>query len=271
MSVRELDATQSAMPYDSKYYDQIDASAVASARAIVPWLMSTLRPRSVMDVGCGRGAWLSVFREQGAEVVTGYDGDYVRLEELLIPRECFHSVNLGRPFELAGSHDLAMCLEVAEHLPLGMSRKLVEQLTSRASVVLFSAAVPGQRGTQHINEQWHEFWSALFDDRGFQVFDVVRPRVFNDPSVAWYYRQNMFLYASKQSTAAAILADCQLPGRQLQVLAPHVVAPFKSFKGLVRMLPSAFWRDLRNYMAGVGKRRGGGKRPVANQGGVSGK
>jgi len=247
--------TATPVQYDSKYYDVIDATGVASARAIVPWLLATLGPRSVMDVGCGRGAWLSVVRENGIEAVTGCDGNYVRLEELLIPRDCFRSVDLGRPFQLPGKHDLAMCLEVAEHLPLGMSRKLVEQLTTHAPVVLFSAAIPGQRGTQHINEQWHDFWSRLFDEQDFQVFDVIRPRVFNDPSVAWYYRQNMFLYARRSSDAASILGGHVMPGRQLQVFASHVATPLSSFKGLVKMLPSAFWRDLRNYWAGMGRRR----------------
>jgi SAM-dependent methyltransferase len=247
--------TTDTFPYDSSYYDVIDATAVSSARSIVPWLLATLAPRSVMDVGCGRGAWLSVVRENGVDAVTGCDGTYVSLEELRIPRECFHGVDLGRPFELPGSHDLAMCLEVAEHLPLKMSRKLVEQLTLHAPVVLFSAAVPEQRGTQHVNEQWHEFWTRLFDERDFQVFDVIRPRVFNDHSVAWYYRQNMFLYAKRGSDFAATLCEHQLPGRQFQVLAAHVAAPLMSFKGLVKMLPSAFWRDVRNRIAGMGRRR----------------
>jgi hypothetical protein len=48
--------------------------------------------------------------------------------------------------------DLAISLEVAEHLPEGSAGALVSTLIEAAPVVVFSAAIKGQSGTNHINE-----------------------------------------------------------------------------------------------------------------------
>jgi SAM-dependent methyltransferase len=160
----------------------------------VPLLMTLLRPGSVVDVGCGIGSWLSVFRDCGVHDVTGVDGDYVPVEALQIPQDAFRSADLNEPLCAGRSFDLVVSLEVAEHLPPESASRFVESLCALGPAILFSAAVPFQGGTGHCNEQWPEYWAELFEARGFVAVDCIRPRVWHAADVDWWYAQNALLY-----------------------------------------------------------------------------
>jgi ribosomal protein L11 methylase PrmA len=43
----------------------------SSAEVIVPLVLEVVKARSVIDVGCGTGEWLSVFKEHGVEDIGG--------------------------------------------------------------------------------------------------------------------------------------------------------------------------------------------------------
>ena len=153
-----------------------------SAEVVVPMVMELVHPRSVTDLGCGLGTWLSVFREAGVEDVLGVDGEYVRLESLEIPKERFVAHDLRQPFAAGRRSDLSMSLEVAEHLSPEYAAPFVTTLTRLAPVVLFSAAVPGQGGTEHVNEQWPSYWAQLFRERGYLPVDCLRRHLWDRPS-----------------------------------------------------------------------------------------
>jgi hypothetical protein len=170
-----------------------------SAKKVVPALLSLISPQSVVDVGCGVGTWLSVFRGSGINDVLGVDGSYVRTDALLIPHECFLPRDLTSPIGVGRRFDLAISLEVGEHLPTGSSGSFVDQLVGLSDVVLFSAAVPGQGGVHHVNEQWQGYWLALFEARGYVSVDCMRNRLWQDPDVQPYYKQNMILYVERET------------------------------------------------------------------------
>lgn len=184
------------VPYDDDFFSsEYTQTVLASARVVVPLVVALLAPRSVVDLGCGRGEWLHAFIENGTEIIRGFDGDYLDRLRLMIDARHFTAVDLTKPFTISADHDLAVCLEVAEHLSAKQGDNLVQALTDAAPAVLFSAAVPGQGGTVHINEQWPEYWSDLFGRFGFKMFDPFRPRIRDDARVAWWYRQNILLFA----------------------------------------------------------------------------
>ncbi len=185
--------------------------ALDSARIVVPMLVALTHPSSVLDVGCGRGAWLSEFRAQGIEKIVGMDGDYIKPSTLLFPADCFRPTELSGEFEIPpGRFDLAICLEVAEHLPARNSRHLVRQLASAAPQVLFSAAPPGQGGGGHINCQPLSYWRKAFEECGHRMLDPFRPKLRDERRLAWWYRQNMVLFASPDAIAAnPALAACE--------------------------------------------------------------
>jgi SAM-dependent methyltransferase len=183
----------------------------------VPILLELVRPRSVVDVGCGSGAWLSVFAELGVKDLLGIDAhgpiaiNSLPREDGGVPGEAgrggpdgpagplysYWQQDLDTEVRLDRKFDLAVCLEVAEHLHPDSAATIVTSLANLAPVVLFSAAVPMQGGTQHVNEQWPTYWSALFARQRFAVLDPIRRQVWNREDVAWWYAQNALLYVRK--------------------------------------------------------------------------
>ncbi len=175
-----------------RYMHDAETHNRRAARRVVPWIMERLGPKTVLDVGCGLGTWAAVFLEHGCDVL-GLDGGYVPTDLLDIPRDRFREVDLEGEVAPPGRFDLAICLEVAEHLSERAAPGLVALLTSAADAILFSAAVPGQGGDNHLNERWPAYWQGLFRARGFDFEDEVRWAFWDDDEVDWWYRQNMFL------------------------------------------------------------------------------
>jgi SAM-dependent methyltransferase len=181
--------------YTKNFYEEIRNGSRRSAEVIVPLVLELLPVRSVLDVGCGDGSWLSVFRKLGVDDILGIDGDYVTGDVLQIPPDRFRAVDLTKPFSLGRGFDLATSLEVAEHLPADCASVFVESLTRSAPLVLFSAAIPKQGGNHHINGQWPDKWAGLFRGHGYLPVDFIRKRVWQNDAVEWWYAQNTLLFA----------------------------------------------------------------------------
>jgi SAM-dependent methyltransferase len=189
-------------PYDSLFSAPRLRQTRAAAEVVVPLVLDLVRPRSVVDLGCGVGTWLASFARRGIDDHLGVDGEWVRTEQLEIDPDRFLVARLDRPFSLDRTFDLAVSLEVAEHLPERAAEPFVESLTRLAPCVLFSAAVPGQGGVEHVNEQWPTFWAERFEHHGFLALDAIRPRSWSNPAVAFWYRQNTLLFARSDAIAA---------------------------------------------------------------------
>jgi len=180
--------------YTQKFYERLRGGARASAEVIAPLVLQLLPVRSLVDVGCGDGNWSAVFHELGVHEILGMDGEYVRKDDLQIPREWFQPADLSKPFRLNRSFDLAVCLEVAEHLPPENAAAFVESLTTTAPAVLFSAAVPHQGGDHHINERWPDDWASLFKRHEYLAIDAFRRQIWQCENVESWYAQNILLF-----------------------------------------------------------------------------
>jgi SAM-dependent methyltransferase len=176
--------------------------ARSSAETVVPLVMERVSPKSVLDLGCGHGIWLETFARHGVEDYIGVDGDWVPREALHFPADRFIAQRVDKPLRLERRFDLAMSLEVAEHLPERGARQFVRNIVERAPCVLFSAAIPHQRGTDHINEQWPDYWAALFGDHGYLPVDGIRPLIWSNDAVFPFYRQNILMFATSEAIAA---------------------------------------------------------------------
>ena len=227
------------MIYSDTFFDHIEEGCLSSAEVVVPMLLSIFRPTTVVDVGCGRGIWLKVLRDHGVHSVVGIDGHYVDRSRLLIPEECFVACDLSKEIQIKGRYDLAVCLEVAEHLPRRVAATLIRALTAAAPVVLFSAAIPGQGGTHHVNEQWPCYWNALFEENGYVGLDPFRPQLLANDRVEFWYRQNMVFYASKD--AMRNLPPLRRIGNGLGIEWLHatIAGQNMTVRGLCRMFPRA--------------------------------
>ncbi len=246
------------MPYTEHFFEVREAGSVSSARRILPAVLALTRASSVLDVGCGIGTWASVALECGATEVTGVDGDWVALEALAVAPDLFVSHDLCTPLDLGRGFDLALCLEVAEHLPAGAADTLLSSLTRHAPAVLFSAAIPFQGGRHHVNEQWQSHWIGRFAELGFGVHDVVRPAVWTDPAVEPWYAQNTLLFVEHER-AAALGLDPELPA-QADVVHPglHTIRHAQpALKPSLQLLPRAVRTDSRRLRAAARSRLGG--------------
>jgi SAM-dependent methyltransferase len=183
--------------YDQNFYKSLMDNAKPSAEQIVPLVLQLLEVHSVIDVGCGVGTWLSVFREHGVADLFGLDGDWVDKRLLQIPPDCFMAVDLKAPINFDRQFDLVVSLEVAEHLPKERAESFVNDLTKLGPVILFSAAIPTQGGVNHVNEQWPEYWANYFSKKNFVAVDCIRKCVWNNARVAIWYAQNILLFVKK--------------------------------------------------------------------------
>ncbi len=185
--------------YRPEYMEQNKPLARESARRIVPIVNGLVHPASVLDVGCGTGSWLAVFQGAGVRDILGIDGPWIDREALEIPADRFIVRDLEQPLDLGRRFDLALSLEVGEHLAPGAADRHVDSLTRHASAILFSAAIPMQGGSHHTNERWPSYWAERFRTRGFEPVDCVRPAVWDRPEVAWWYAQNTILYVERST------------------------------------------------------------------------
>jgi SAM-dependent methyltransferase len=199
--------------YNKLFFDYMERGSRASARQILPLLASDLPIRSVLDVGCGRGSWLAEWIERGVNDVCGVDGEYVGQGLLTIPRHTFQAQNIAQSFDLHRQFDLVHCLEVGEHVPTSHSEALVDNLIRHGTIILFSAATPGQGGEFHVNEQPLSFWRTIFRSRGYLPFDYVRSAIALDKLVQPWYRYNMLLYVHQYRIASlpVAVAATQIP------------------------------------------------------------
>ena len=180
-------------PYDENFYRAQKDDSYKAASVVLPLVAKFVYPQTVVDVGCGVGTWLAVWKKLGAKIL-GIDGDYVDRSQLFIDPEEFHSANLEEKIHLNKKFALVQTLEVAEHLSRDRAESFVDDLTNLGDVILFGAAVIGQGGTNHVNEQMQSYWAEKFLRRGYVGIDCLRPQIWADGRIAFYYRQNTILY-----------------------------------------------------------------------------
>ena len=181
--------------YEDRFFDYVDIGSSRSARHVIAAVRPHILVRSVLDVGCGRGIWLAEWRRSGIAEVQGVDGSYVSTAELAVPAQYFRALDVSYPFDLERKFDLVQSLEVAEHIAADCAEIFIDNLCRHGDLILFSAAVPGQGGEHHINEQPYEYWREKFRVRGYRVFDFVRTAVARNRQVEPWYRYNALLFA----------------------------------------------------------------------------
>ncbi len=183
--------------YNNIFFKSHQTGSKKSANKIVPLIIESIRPKSIVDVGCGTGDWLSVFQENGISNILGLDGNYVDKHLLAIPDNKFIPTDLEESIVIDRTFDLALSLEVAEHLKPERAQRFIADLVKMAPVIVFSAAIPGQGGTNHLNEQWPNYWGNIFNHYNYVALDYIRKQIWEDEDVEWWYAQNIIVYINR--------------------------------------------------------------------------
>lgn len=195
--------------YSKTFFKTLEQGSYASALVVLKALFGFYVPKSIIDIGCGTGSWLKAARDLGVCDVFGVDGEYVSKDMLLIEEESFARADLEQEFVPRRRYECAISMEVAEHLSPKVAPNFVKSLVNCAPVIVFSAAIPYQGGTHHLNEQWPSYWAKLFNDLDYVPIDILRPRIISNPEVEFYYKQNVVVYVDK--TQLGLLHDIPLP------------------------------------------------------------
>lgn len=242
------------MHYPEAFYANRAVKGVPAARRVSRELFQLLQPKSAVDIGCGDGSFLSVLAEFGVGDLLGVEGVWIGDAQLAVARQLVCRHDLNQAFRCSRRFDLAVSIEVAEHLPAERGAGFIDDLTRLADVVLFSAAIPGQGGTNHINERWQGYWAGLFAARGYHVIDCLRPPLWFDSDVPHSWRQNLLVYANDralQAWPALAAAKEQRAGAILDVVHPRFywrASKPRSLRYLLKyQLPRALRYSLRRH------------------------
>lgn len=185
--------------YNPYYYDMhVEEPAVRSAATIANSILKNFEVKSVIDVGCGTGALLEALRDRDCKVFgLEYSEaalNYCRARQLDIAK-----FDLERDvFTDHRTFDVAVSMEVAEHLPEIVSDRYVDLLTRLSRVIIFTAASPGQGGADHVNEQPPSYWITKFQRCGFKHTEGLSQRWSETWKAAgdverWYH-QNLMIF-----------------------------------------------------------------------------
>lgn len=218
-------------------HDLVRDAVTASADEVLRYYAhDRAQPAAVLDVGCGEGIWLDAARKQWPEVgIYGVDIDAPERASSVTrwDAEEFTSLPVFHDYSGGGEQQrrwpLVFCLEVAEHVTPPAGAHLVSELARVAERVLWSAAIPGQGGDGHVNEQAPAYWNHLFNAHGWFLSDPFRLALWNDERVAPWYRQNLLL-----AQPAVLHADGAQGGPVTTAAPPHLVHPrvFAHHRGL---------------------------------------
>lgn len=188
--------------YDYEFYRERDAKTRYTAETVFGILNNYFTITSIVDIGGGVGTWAKtaedMFQCKKSDVVL-IEGDYIDKELLVLDEEQYISHNLEEKILLHRRFDVALTLEVAEHLSRERAKSFCEDLTQLSDIIIFSAAIPGQGGVGHINEQPLHYWVEYFEKYDYEAFDLVRPNIQNDMKIPYWYRQNILVYVNKKS------------------------------------------------------------------------
>lgn len=159
--------TKPAMPsvdqYNPVYFSGMSPGSLDSARVVLTRLAQVRRFASVIDMGVGQGPWFEPTQAMGCTELVGLDGFWVRRDQALGTRIDFREPDLETDLPIDTKRDLAISVEVAEHLSPARSPGFVHNLTLASDVIVFGAAIPKQGGVHHVNERRPSEWAAMFE------------------------------------------------------------------------------------------------------------
>ena len=212
------------MGYDQCWHTRFETDSSVAAAKILRYVVEIFSPESCLDLGAGAGNWTKCAMSLGITDFRAVDGPWTDVSQLRVDRDYFLSHDLSQGLDLNRKFDLAISLEAAQYMSPEGGVTLVRTATDHANVILFSSAVPFQGGN-NVTERWQSYWSQLFEDRGFQSFDLIRPRFWRDRSIAYYYRQNTLIYVNtndaKALKAASLARSEQFNATVLDLIHPE--------------------------------------------------
>jgi len=186
--------------YNDSYFKGIETYAVQSSKIIANSILELFSPKSIVDLGCGTGDLLNEFQKLQ---VKSFGIDYSESALYLCKQKGLSVLKIDLENETVPNHiksDVALCTEVAEHLPESCSDNLIKNLCGISKIIIFTAAPPGQGDVEHhdhVNEQLPIYWVNKFKDFGYSL-DLDKTRILQKTweinNVSSFYYQNLMVF-----------------------------------------------------------------------------
>jgi hypothetical protein len=219
--------------YTNSFYETRHNETHYSAEKLMSLLITRYPDtKSAIDVGCGVGTFLAALSKKGVSDILGVDGKWVNQDLLAIDKTSFQNIDLTAPGPINRKFDIAITLEVAEHLPAESAENFIKWLCTLSDKIMFSAAIPGQGGEFHFNEAWPSYWIDIFKRNGFMHIDCIRPLIWDDQDIFFWYRQNTFLFEKTTQSLQSELLQVNLVHPELFALYVNKPAPLSFFQRL---------------------------------------
>lgn len=247
--------------YEREYYEQAelwqkDLLSIPAERERITSTIELIPPdvRTILDVGCGNGAFLNSL-PNGYQAV-GLDSSQEALK--YVKGKAIHGDIAALPFE-SESFDLVTCLEVLEHLPSGVFEKALSEL-QRVAKKYIMISVPNNEDLdyhlvicpvcrcwynpyRHVRKFDSEKLKALFEQFALSELKEISPL---EPQP----RYNKLLYAayrlwrntSPPSTAVCSQCGYRPTGEQLRVATTKSGNLILYMLKLVKPLVKIIWR-----------------------------
>lgn len=180
--------------YDKLYYQKHEKGSYYSAISILEFILSFYNFNSLVDLGCGMGTWCKAASDLGVKYILGIDQHEYEQEYMLIDDRNYMKFDLKNELDNYGKFDIAVSVEVAEHIDSAYVNTFIRNVCSQSNIVLFSAALPFQGGTGHINEKKCSFWKQQFNKYGYEIIDCIRPHFWDNSKLEIWYRNNCVLF-----------------------------------------------------------------------------
>jgi hypothetical protein len=224
------------MSYAQSEHVAHSAGSVAAAGKLLDYAVPTFNPGSYIELGAGFGHWARAAMDRGVASVLAVDGPWTDLEMIRVPRRNYRIADLTASVDFGRRFDMALSLEVAEHIDPASADIFVDNLVRHSDLVIFGAAIPGQGGYLHVNEQWPSYWADKFASRGYRLFDVFRSRFWSEQDMPVWYRQNTFLFVNQGRDDLIAIAASEASGQPVDAVHPELFANAIEIVGLKKLL-----------------------------------
>lgn len=161
--------------YDEEFYVNNRLEGCLMAQWFVPLLWDTFKAETLVDVGCGCGHYLAAYQRQLKKInlyeynVFGLEGSVWAVNNPIQNDVDISLMDLRKPIHKLWSYELALCLEVAEHIEAEYADVFIDNLCTLSDTIVFTSAPIGAGGEHHVNEQWPNYWQEKFAQRNYFI------------------------------------------------------------------------------------------------------
>lgn len=153
--------------------------------------------RTAADCGCGMGHYSKAFQDRGVRVIACEYSKKNRDRTARLGVRCEpFDVGVSTATLPGGPFDVAISIEVAEHIPPALAGRFVEFMSNQSDLLVLSAAQPGQGGAGHVNEQPKAYWIEKFAARGYRLDEAATSsfvRRLKERDAAWFLLNNAMI------------------------------------------------------------------------------